>query len=275
MLQLYMARQSYVRAKVSSFAWSASKESGHESAALKAECCSYYNLSHKISRKTCGVAIIMCGLSGSGKSTEAQRLAFVLSKLRSGQPLASSWFSSLPAITLRSDCVRKHLFDIPLDKKAPESIYSPQASSAVYAELEKRGCAAVAEGWTVLFDAKFDTVQQRLSLLRACQNIGAAVAIVHVFAPVDVRKRNNVPAARRILTFHFQVLIERIESRGRSVSDATPQLLASQAARFEAISCEERPFAVTIDTAAAAAVPTEHIDNQLWRILQTQPRAEM
>ena len=64
-----------------------------------------------------GEIVIVCGLSGSGKSAVSREISFQLS-----------------AVHLRSDAIRKHLFGVPLTETA-ESLYTPEATAATYARM--------------------------------------------------------------------------------------------------------------------------------------------
>lgn len=108
-LPIYISRQTYVRAKVTSFLLNdptvpdAEKQKAHKTAAL------YYRLAWDYTQPQQGQLILMCGLSGSGKSTVARQLARRLS-----------------AIHIRSDAVRKHLGGIPLQQRGGADLYTPE-----------------------------------------------------------------------------------------------------------------------------------------------------
>ncbi|MEQ8957180.1 MAG: AAA family ATPase, partial [Coleofasciculus sp. C2-GNP5-27] len=114
-LPLYLCRQAYVRAKVTSFLLddpAVAEETKQDAANTAAD---YYRLAWDYTTTNSGQVVIMSGLSGSGKSTVARQLA-----------------QQLGAIHLRSDAVRKHLAGIPLDHKGTDQLYTPQMSQTTY-----------------------------------------------------------------------------------------------------------------------------------------------
>lgn len=129
----------------------------------------------------------MCGLSGSGKSTVGSEIAVEIAALRRQLPETDRLFDILPSVMIRSDCVRKHLGDIPLDQRGPASIYTEQFTDKTYSDIQAKGLQMLSAGWTVVFDAKYDQFEKRESLRQACVDQDFPVAIVHVHAPRDVR----------------------------------------------------------------------------------------
>ena len=143
--------------------------------------------------------IVVCGLSGSGKSHLAGALA-----------------ESTGARIVGSDVVRKELAGVAPTEHAPAARYTREFSRRVYAELGTRARAALAEpgGGPVLIDATAREPDDRRELLAS---LGAEPLFVQCVAPPDV-------------------LLERVRGRaaaGGSVSDADEAVLAQQ--RFAAI----------------------------------------
>jgi uncharacterized protein len=233
-LPLYLSRQAYVKAKVSAFAWK-DLHIGHEDhEKVGAEAKLHFRLAGQLLSRPRGVAIVMSGVSGSGKSTIARLLCSHINMRRAASSQSSPLHSLLPSLTIRSDCVRKHLNGVPLDQTGPSSIYLPHATDLVYQAIQDYGLQALRDGWTVVFDAKYDSEDKRADLLASCTAIASAIVLVHVHAPRDV-------------------LVDRLLKRSADVSDATTALLDSQLQNFQAFSSSETPFLARIDTSAPDA----------------------
>jgi uncharacterized protein len=162
-LPLYLSRQAYVRAKVTSFLLGdpsvpdAVKQDAANTAAA------YYKLSWEYTAPKTGKLIVMAGLSGSGKSTTAKQLAQMHN-----------------AIHLRSDAVRKHLGGIAIEERGDAELYSPEMTQKTYDRLLSLGKTLVETGYTVILDAKYDRVALRAGA------IAAGATILHCDAPAEV-----------------------------------------------------------------------------------------
>lgn len=211
-LPLYLSRQSYVRAKVTSFLLDdpdipeTVKQESHETASR------YYRLAWSYTQPKQGKLILMAGLSGSGKSTIAQKLA-----RESG------------AIQIRSDAVRKHLGGVALDAKGDDSLYSAEMTQKTYDRLLDLGLKLAAQGYTVILDAKYDRQTQRQTAIEQAKTNQIPIEILYCEAPIEV-------------------LHDRIAQRQGDISDATADVLAQQ--QLEPFTELEQPFVKTIDTSA-------------------------
>ncbi|MGK7892910.1 MAG: AAA family ATPase [Xenococcus sp. (in: cyanobacteria)] len=203
LLPLYLSRQAYVRAKVNSWLWDnpTLTEENKRRAGEKAS--NYYHLAWEYSRSRQGKLIMMSGLSGSGKTTVARRLA-----------------RSLRAIHLRSDAVRKHLSGTPLDESGTPNIYTTEMTQKTYDRLLELGINLASRGFTVILDAKYDRRSFRNLVITQAQN-------------------NQIPLEIFFCTAPDQVLRDRILARTGDISDATVDLLESQKKAFEAFTEEE------------------------------------
>jgi uncharacterized protein len=207
-LPLYNSRQSYVRAKVTSFLLSdpsvpeSVKEGSKETASR------YYRLSSEYTKPKQGKIVLMSGLSGSGKSTVASKLA-----RESG------------AIQIRSDAVRKHLGGVALDEKGNQSLYSSEMTEKTYDRLLTLGTTLASQGYTVILDAKYDRQALRAPVIEQAQAKGIAIEILYCEASEDV-------------------LRDRIAQRQGDISDADLDVLAKQS--FEAFSETEKSLVKTV-----------------------------
>jgi aminoglycoside phosphotransferase family enzyme/predicted kinase len=139
------------------------------------------------------VAIVVCGLSGSGKSW-----------------LASALTDVLGARVISSDRVRKELAGVAPAARAPTAAYTPEFNARVYTELGRRaGSALDREPAPVVVDATARKADDRRRLVSA---LGREPLFARCVAPAET-------------------LRERVAARaqaGGSVSDADLDVLARQ-----------------------------------------------
>lgn len=207
-LPLYNSRQSYVRAKVTSFLLSDPSVPETVKAESKETASRYYRLSWEYAKPKQGKIILMSGLSGSGKSTIASKLA-----RESG------------AIQIRSDAVRKHLGGIALDAKGDDSLYSAEMTQKTYDRLLDLGVTLASQGYTVILDAKYDRQSLRAPVIEQAQAQGIAIEILYCEASEEV-------------------LRDRVSQRQGDISDANLDVLAQQS--FEEFSEAEKPLVKTV-----------------------------
>jgi aminoglycoside phosphotransferase family enzyme/predicted kinase len=143
--------------------------------------------------------IVICGLSGSGKS----HLAGALSA-QSGFPVISS------------DVVRKRLAGInPLQRAEPEQ-YTSEFSEKTYAELGRLARAELERGGTVIVDATFRGAADRRAFAGGGTDLLEHARFVECLTPRELRLRRTQRRAK-----------------GPATSDATPGVAAAQT--FEAL----------------------------------------
>lgn len=209
-LPIYISRQSYVRAKVTSFLLDdpgvpkEKQDEAQETAAL------YYQLAWQYAQPKQGKLLLMSGLSGSGKTTTARHLV-----------------SRLGAIHIRSDAVRKHLGGVPLQERGGAALYTPEMTQKTYNRLLKLGITLASQGYTVILDAKYDRQQLRLDAIAQAQAYQIPLQIIQCYAPLEV-------------------LHTRLQKRTGDIADATPDILVQQ--HLEPFTEAEQPYAKTIDT---------------------------
>jgi hypothetical protein len=160
--------------------------------------------------------VIVGGLPGTGKSTLAARLAD-----------ATGWS------VLRSDEVRKDIARLGHTTPAPaapgEGLYRPELTDAAYTALLERARTALELGECVILDASWSDRRHR----DAAAEIARATA--SDFTALECRAPTHVAEER----------IRRRLARGHDASDATPEVAAAMAARFD-----PWPEAKAVDTAA-------------------------
>ncbi len=211
-LPLYLSRQAYVRAKVTSFLLDDPAIPQTEKDQAQKSASDYYNLAWKYTQRNKGKLILMSGLSGSGKSTIAKNLA-----------------QEINAIHLRSDAVRKHLAGISLKEKGDNSIYSADMTEKTYNRLLELGKLLTKQGFTVILDAKYDRINLRQPVLNFAKENNLDLEILYCDAPLEI-------------------LSDRLTKRSGDISDATPNLLQQQKANFEDFTEVEKAYVKIINT---------------------------
>jgi aminoglycoside phosphotransferase family enzyme/predicted kinase len=215
-MPLYQCRQAYVRAKVNSIL---AEEVVSDRAAFRRatqEAAAYYRLAWHYARPRSGTILLMCGLSGAGKSTVARALA-----------------KRVGAVHIRSDAVRKHSAGIPLGTRAGTDVYSEDMTRRTYDRLLRLAGTLASEGHTVILDAKFNRSADRTAAL-------------------DTAARGGLPAHILHCSAHHGVLRERLRSRTGDVSDAHSGLMDEQERTWEGFTDAERPAVTTLDTTRPA-----------------------
>jgi predicted kinase len=139
------------------------------------------------------------GLSGSGKSTVARRLAPTL-----GSPPG--------AVVLRSDEIRKRLWGRAPTERLPPEAYGPATSERVYGAMLQEAQIALGAGRCVVLDAVFLRPEERAAAGALAQRAGVAFEGLWL----DVSP---------------EVMAARIEGRRGDASDADRRVLEEQLRR--------------------------------------------
>ena len=213
LLPLYLSRQAYVRAKVTSLMLDDPAISTAQKAEISQTAAHYYKLAWQYTKPRRGKLTLMSGLSGSGKSTAGRYLA-----RRTG------------AIHIRSDAVRKHLGGIPINERGGQDLYSDEMTAQTYGRLLELGIILAGRGWDVILDAKFDRQNLRTDAIDRAQSHGLPLQIIYCTAPIEV-------------------LRERLQQRRGDIADATAELLSSQQAAFQPFTELEQISVNIVDTA--------------------------
>ncbi|MCX8079281.1 MAG: AAA family ATPase [Geminocystis sp.] len=222
-LPLYLCRQAYVRAKVTSFLLDDDSLPQEEKEKARQTAQQYYHLAWKYTQPNQGRLILVAGISGSGKTTVARQIA-----------------QKINGFQIRSDAVRKHIAGIPLHVKGDSTVYSPQMTQRTYNRLIQLAKTLTLAGYNVLLDAKFDQLQYRQPLLEFALRENIPFTIIHCTAPLSV-------------------LAERLHRRQGDISDATPDLLLQQQNQQQPFTDAEKPFLVPLDTTLPEATLSDRI----------------
>ncbi|OPY97941.1 DNA-binding protein [Bradyrhizobium sacchari] len=156
----------------------------------------YFDLARALIVPPAPRLIAVGGLSGTGKSVLARSLAPYVAP----QP---------GAVVLRSDVVRKQLFQVGHTDRLPPSTYRPDVTARVYELLAQRARQALAQGHSVIVDAVFARESERDEL--------AALG-----------REFNVPLSGLFLVADLATRQGRIGGRQGDASDATQEVAAQQ-----------------------------------------------
>jgi aminoglycoside phosphotransferase family enzyme/predicted kinase len=202
-LPLYLSRQAYVRAKVTSFLLDDAAIPAPEKESARKIAAAYYKQAYEYTQPQQIELTLMSGLSGSGKSTLAKRLA-----------------REQNAVQIRSDAVRKHLAGIPLQQKGDPNLYTPAMSQKTYSRMLELARLLLVQGFSVILDARYDLVTSRTEA-------------------IDLARSLNIPVKIAYCNPSIEVIKSRLAQRSNDISDATVDLLSQQQETTEAFTASE------------------------------------
>lgn len=213
LLRLYQGYRAMVRAKVECLRLT-QLDRVDQSTAKALE--GYLELAAGYARPLRASLVITHGLSGSGKTTVAQRL-----------------LEATPLLRLRSDVERKRLFGLsPLetsDSSAGAGIYSSEATRRTYERLARLARPLLKQGWPVLVDATFLARADRDRFRALAEDCDVPFAIMHCEAD---------PAVQR----------QRVADRRGDASEADLHILDRQLQRQEPLAEAEQAVTIVVDT---------------------------
>lgn len=164
------------------------------------------------------IVFIVCGLSGTGKSTIAQKIAV-----------------DYHADTINTDVVRKELAGIDKYEQHHDSfntgLYNPKKVDTTYEHVLQRASRSVKEGHNVVIDATFQKKKYREMARHIARTNHATFVLVHCVCPESVVKKR---------------LDDRVKKK--SISDGRWDIYLLQKTTFEPLDLNEQHL--TIDTSA-------------------------
>ena len=198
-LRVYATHRSLVRAKVEAL-------SAIESTASRRMIEAHLECAWRFLHPRRPALVLVSGVSGSGKTWLAQRLA-----------------PGLDAIHLRSDVERKRLSGFPESARTGsalgQGVYSLDLSGRVYQHLASAARSTLAGGFTTLVDATFGRRADRLLFRDLARELGVPICLVRCSAPPEVLRERLV--ARGI--------------EGKDASEADASVLAWQEEHWQPI----------------------------------------
>jgi aminoglycoside phosphotransferase family enzyme/predicted kinase len=196
-LALFLALRAAVRAMVT--ADRAAQEGGQARASNLERACAYLALAIGYLNPPSPEVVAIGGLSGSGKTTVAARLA--------------PWLGPAPgAVHLRTDLERKRLAGVGELERLPDSAYALDARKRVYQTLNNKARLALRAGHAVIIDAVFADQDLR-------ENVEA------------LANEASVPFRGVWLDAQPETLLKRVAGRRGDASDATPEVVRTQLQR--------------------------------------------
>jgi hypothetical protein len=219
LLDFYKCYRAMVRTKVACLRLAELTSSEYAYHKTLREARRYLELAYRYALQfTRPVIWVVCGLPASGKSTIAAALGEIL-----GLEI------------LRSDAMRKQLFDLPAETAVilpfEAGIYSQEVTARTYGKLLLKAQEHIASGRSVVLDATYARTRQRQEVLRLARDADVNVLFIEC-------------AARQ------EILIDRLRQRenGVSVSDARVQHLEYLQRRFEPLADIPETLHLRVDT---------------------------
>ena len=194
-LPLFLSLRAAIRAKVAAATELADADPGHKQR-QHAEAERYFSAARAYLRPPGPCLLAIGGLSGSGKSSLARRLAPGLGPAPG-------------ALLLRSDVLRKRLHGIGESERLPAEAYGADTTERVYEAMREKAAAALAAGQAVILDA----VHARPDEREAAEAVARAAA---------------VPFLGLWLEAPIETLVQRTAARRGDASDATPEIVRQQ-----------------------------------------------
>ena len=216
-LDLYKAHRALVRAKVAALTIARSEAS--EDQALLEEHRALLRRAHLALAPRKVLLLLIAGVSGSGKSWLARRLA-----------------PALQMTHVRSDVERKRLGCLELTERSSsdlgQNLYSPAMTDAVYARLRECAGAILSGGHSALIDATFSMRAMRQRFVTLAARLGIRVGMIQCKAALPILRAR---------------LAERRRA-GQDASEADDRVLDWQLQRLEPVEPDEGIEVIEIDT---------------------------
>ncbi len=184
LLPLYLSVRAAIRAKI------AAAENDHSAAET------YFRFAEKFLAHHEPVLVAIGGLSGTGKSTVAREVASFV-----GAPPG--------AVVLRSDVLRKQIFDVSETETLPSSAYTEDTSQRVYDLLHEKAAEVLSYGQSVIMDAVYHRPKER--------EVAQKVAATHQASFFGIWLEAPPPTLKA-----------RVDSRTGDASDADARVVVRQ-----------------------------------------------
>jgi uncharacterized protein len=227
LLPLYKAHRALIRAKVTALKQSSSgapSEDGRRLCAYRA----YVDCAGRALGPKSPTLLLMSGLSGSGKTWLAERLA-----------------PTLGAVHLRSDVERKRLAGLAeharTESALGQGMYSKDFKARVYEYLVVAAEDILAGGYTAIVDATFSRRENREAFRRLARQLGVPACVIHCHASHEVLRSR---------------IVER-DLQGDDASEANVTVLEWQKEHWQPVVADEQWTVIPVNTADADLMDLE------------------
>lgn len=219
LLHFYAGYRALVRAKIALIREQQSHVARHLRLHEHRSFASYLALAEQLAAPRARRLVVMCGLSGSGKSTVAQHLA-----------------ETMPAIRVRSDVERKRLHGLAATARSDGRIYGEAATRATYARLADIARSLLEADLAAIIDAAFLQRDERRAFRALAEELGARFTLLVCEAPVEVLRARVAARA----------------AQGGDPSEADVDVLQRQLAWWQPLAADELADVVRCDTSSGA-----------------------
>ncbi len=219
MLHYYLVYRALVRAKVAVLRLGQGSIDAAGNNAIREEYASYMALAGQYTAPAHPALVITHGVSGTGKSWCASRLA-----------------ERCSAIQIRSDVERKRLYGYSAaagtQSGIESGIYAPAASQKTYRRLAQLAAAVIDGGYPVIVDAAFLQQAERRHFRELARDLGVPFVLLHFDADAD----------------RLHARLRQRQAAGSDASEAGIEVLAGQLQAQEPLLPEEMSGALCVDT---------------------------
>lgn len=216
-LRYYHAYRAMVRAKIALFSMP-TVNNEQERDQLLQPYRRYATLAEQDTHAPTPFLFIMHGLSGSGKSTVAQKIV-----------------EQIGAIQIRSDIERKRLAGLPAHARSNSSVndelYSVEKNTSTYAHLADLAQNIIKAGYNVIVDATFLLESERQQFQELATQLKVPFVILHCDAPSE----------------RLQTIVERRAKQGKDASEANLAVLAMQHTKVQPLTAKELTHTIRVD----------------------------
>lgn len=230
---LHRMFRAFIRGKIASITAQDSGLSEQDRQKSELEASAYFSLAVEyVPQLSQVMSVVMCGVSGSGKSLIGATLA---------SKYGFAW--------LNSDAIRKEMFGVAVDDELSLSKYSDDISQQVYAKMLEKAQLFMSRGQSVVMDATHLTNTQRLASMSIAGQSGAFSTLIAIDIDVEIAKAR---------------VLRRMNEVG-NISDATPNVLNKQLALYERPDADELANGVEVDAnldlAEQISLISEHLES--------------